>query len=76
VRIPGELSGVGVDDHDLSRLFDLTTVAQPVRERGRIAARRLVAWAISEQPPETNVVTVPTHLLVRGTTAPPDPCPR
>jgi LacI family repressor for deo operon, udp, cdd, tsx, nupC, and nupG len=75
VRIPGELSVVGVDDHDLSRLFDLTTVAQPVREQGRIAAGLLVAWALSEQPPETHIVTVPTHLVVRGTTGPPDPGP-
>jgi len=75
VRIPGELSVVGVDDHDLSRLFDLTTVAQPVREQGRIAAGLLVAWALSEQPPEIQVVTVPTHLVVRGTTGPPDPGP-
>jgi DNA-binding LacI/PurR family transcriptional regulator len=76
VRIPGELSVVGVDDHDLSRLFDLTTIAQPVREQGRIAAGLLVARVLSEQPPETHVVTVPTHLVVRGTTAPPDRPPR
>jgi DNA-binding LacI/PurR family transcriptional regulator len=40
--VPQDVSVIGVDDHDLSRLFDLTTVAQPVREQGRVAARLLI----------------------------------
>jgi LacI family transcriptional regulator, repressor for deo operon, udp, cdd, tsx, nupC, and nupG len=70
VRVPDDISVVGVDDHDLSRLFDLTTVAQPVREQGRIAAGLLVDRLLSAES-QRQVVTVPTHLVVRGTTAAP-----
>ncbi|MEO7126369.1 MAG: substrate-binding domain-containing protein [Nakamurella sp.] len=38
VRVPQDLSVVGVDDHDMARYFGLTTVAQPVIEQGRLAA--------------------------------------
>ncbi|MGH8777259.1 MAG: LacI family DNA-binding transcriptional regulator [Jiangellaceae bacterium] len=75
LRVPADLSVVGVDDHDMSRLFDLTTVAQPVREQGRIAANLLVERMRQEESPETRFVaapvevTVPTRLVVRGTTA-------
>jgi DNA-binding LacI/PurR family transcriptional regulator len=73
LRVPQDVSVVGVDDHDLARLFDLTTVAQPVREQGRVAARLLVekllgAGAIE---PDVATVTVPIRLVVRGTTGPP-----
>jgi DNA-binding LacI/PurR family transcriptional regulator len=73
LRVPQDVSVIGVDDHDLSRLFDLTTVAQPVREQGRLAARLLVerlleAGAIE---PEVATVTVPIRVVVRGTTGPP-----
>jgi LacI family transcriptional regulator, repressor for deo operon, udp, cdd, tsx, nupC, and nupG len=73
LRVPQDVSVIGVDDDDLSRLFDLTTVAQPVREQGRVAARLLVgrlreADAIG---PDAATVTVPIRLVVRGTTGPP-----
>jgi DNA-binding LacI/PurR family transcriptional regulator len=73
LRVPQDVSVMGVDDHDLARLFDLTTVAQPVREQGRVAARLLVeklleAGAIE---PDVATVTVPIRLVVRGTTGPP-----
>ncbi len=71
LRVPEDMSVVGVDDHDLAWLFDLTTMAQPVREQGRIAAGLLVERLMPDEPPEPHVVTVPTHLVVRGTTAQP-----
>ena len=75
LRVPQDVSVIGVDDHDLSRLFDLTTVAQPVREQGRVAAGLLVerlmqAGAIDGQVAS---VTVPIRLVVRATTGPPPP---
>jgi DNA-binding LacI/PurR family transcriptional regulator len=35
LAVPGDLSVIGIDDHELAEFFDLTTVAQPVREQGR-----------------------------------------
>ncbi len=70
VCVPDDLSIVGVDNHDKARLFDLTTVAQPVRELGRIAAR-LVMEQLVTPPAVEHVVTVPTRLVIRSTTGPP-----
>ena len=36
--VPGkDISIIGIDNHDLSELLDLSTVAQPVLDLGRIA---------------------------------------
>lgn len=72
--VPGEVSVVGIDDHELAAFFDLTTIRQPVREQGRIAAQQVLT-AIAERrgrsahTPEP--VVVPVDLVVRGSTAPP-----
>jgi LacI family transcriptional regulator, repressor for deo operon, udp, cdd, tsx, nupC, and nupG len=71
VRVPEDLSVVGVDDHDLSWLFGLTTVAQPVRQQGRIAATSLLDRLRGGGDPELQVITLPTQLVARSTTAPP-----
>ena len=71
LRIPEDLSVVGVDDHDMSWLFGLTTVAQDVREEGRIAARTLLEQLTAGINGETSVTTVDTKLVVRSSTAPP-----
>lgn len=71
VRVPEDLSVIGVDDHDLAWLFGLTTVAQPVREEGRIAAASLLARLNGNGGAEADVLTVPTRLVVRSSTAPP-----
>lgn len=71
VRVPEDLSVVGVDDHDLSWLFGLCTVAQDVRQEGRLAATALVERLRSGVDTEPSVTTVPTRLIVRTSTAPP-----
>lgn len=43
LRCPDDVSIVGMDDHELSETFDVTTVAQPVAVQGAAAARWLVA---------------------------------
>jgi hypothetical protein len=43
LRVPGDISVVGIDDHPVAELTDLTTVAQPVRDQGELAARMPVA---------------------------------
>jgi hypothetical protein len=54
----------------MSPLHDLTTVAQPVIEQGRIAAGLLLDLLRQDDPPGDKAVVVPTHLVLRATTAP------
>lgn len=66
---PGDVSVIGVDDHEMSFTHDLSTVAQPVAEQGAIAGGLLLdALGCGERRPP-RVVTVPTHLVARGSTA-------
>lgn len=69
---PGtDISIIGVDGHDMSELLDLTTVAQPVADLGRIAAEALLLELRSpnsDAHPED--IHLPTRLIVRGTTKP------
>ncbi|MDD7968459.1 LacI family DNA-binding transcriptional regulator [Actinomycetospora lemnae] len=72
LRVPEDLSVIGVDDHPLAALTDLTTVAQPVRAQGRRAGELVVAALRGELadglPPAE---LLPTRLVLRGTTSPP-----
>ena len=75
LRVPQDISVIGIDDHEMSEFFDLTTVAQPAREQGRLAASLLLAALNPLCPPEDLAPshTVATTLVVRGTTSrPPD----
>jgi LacI family transcriptional regulator, repressor for deo operon, udp, cdd, tsx, nupC, and nupG len=69
---PGrDVSLVGIDGHDMSEFLDLTTVAQPVADLGRIAAESLLMQISKGLTAETaNEVRLPTQLIVRGSTAP------
>src|SRR4051812_41091266 len=42
LRVPQDLSVTGIDDQDMAAVHGLTTVAQPVAEQGRLAARLLL----------------------------------
>ncbi|MFB9840525.1 substrate-binding domain-containing protein, partial [Actinoallomurus acaciae] len=72
VRIPGDLSVVGHDDLPTSALLapPLTTLAVDRRAIGVTAAGLLID-ALAGRPPATRDVSLPTTLLVRGSTAPP-----
>jgi DNA-binding LacI/PurR family transcriptional regulator len=74
LRVPEDVSVIGFDDHDMSDLLDLTTVAQPVVEQGVTVARQLLDRLAAEgqAPPSQRAVSLPTRLIVRGSTA---PCP-
>lgn len=67
IAVPGELSLVGFDDIPLAEDLapPLTTVRQPLVEKGRLAAAVLLGRA---EPPTSQL---PTELVVRGSTAPP-----
>ncbi|MDN5858140.1 MAG: LacI family transcriptional regulator [Pseudonocardia sp.] len=69
VAVPGQVSIVGMDDHEMATVVDLTTVAQPVRVQGAEAGRLLaVRLAGGEVAGET---VLPTRLIVRGSTGVP-----
>ena len=72
LRVPQDLSVVGFDDvPEASRVHPaLTTVAQPMRRLGAVAAEFVAALLSGETRDELHV-TLPTRLVVRGTTAPP-----
>lgn len=67
---PGrDISIIGVDGHEMSELVDLTTVAQPVQELGRIAAVTLLTQIEHQQAGALASLILPTHLIVRNSTA-------
>jgi alanine racemase len=71
LHVPLDLSVVGFDDIDLAPYLDppLTTVRQPIREKGSTAVRLLVGAMAHRGRPEH--VSLETRLVVRGSTAPP-----
>lgn len=69
LAVPGDLSVVGVDDHDVAAAWDLTTVSQPVQGMGEQAAELLLA-VIDAGATAPAHLTVPSRLRVRGTTGP------
>lgn len=70
VSVPQSLSLIGIDDHTVADMLDLTTVHQPVIEQGRVAGQ-LAQQILEKGSVSTPHVTLPTHLVVRGTTGPP-----
>jgi DNA-binding LacI/PurR family transcriptional regulator len=70
LKVPRDLSVIGVDGHDFAYLFDLTTISQPVRDQGRIAARLLLEQINSSESRRPSVVSVGSGLIRRGTTGP------
>jgi alanine racemase len=73
VRVPDELSIVGFDDIPASSWTTprLTTVHQPIREKGRRAAHRLISAIRAGSEHRAVVELLPTRLVVRSSSAPP-----
>lgn len=69
---PGrDISILGIDGHEVSELLDLTTVAQPVQDLGRIGAEALLEQLDGRADhSDQTVQRLTTHLIVRGSTAP------
>lgn len=72
VRVPEDLSVVGFDDLDLSRVVSppLTTVRQPLEEMARMGAELLLRL-VEGREIHTLHVELATQLVVRSSTAPP-----
>ena len=74
LEVPGRVSLIGFDDHEMAPAADLTTVAQPVHRQGELAARLLLE-VLAGDAPNGGDVLLPTRLVVRGSTGPPAGAP-
>jgi LacI family transcriptional regulator, repressor for deo operon, udp, cdd, tsx, nupC, and nupG len=72
--VPSELSVIGIDDHAMSGVLDLTTVRQDVELQGRLAGKTLMDWLLGGETPAHVDEIVPVELVVRASTAPPPSC--
>ncbi|QWW20216.1 LacI family DNA-binding transcriptional regulator [Schaalia sp. 19OD2882] len=68
VDIPGDISVIGVDGHPVASMMGLTTIAQPAREQGQRAAELALQILAAPSGPSPAPVTLPTRLVVRGST--------
>jgi DNA-binding LacI/PurR family transcriptional regulator len=64
-----DISVVGIDGNDLSEVFDLTTVEQPIEEEGRQLVRIIMRLVHGDGPIHNCVL--PTTLAIRGSSGPP-----
>lgn len=72
IDVPGDMSVIGFDNHELSEILDLTTMDHSVALQGSETARRLLALITPDAGAEPDLV-LSAQLVVRGTTAPPFP---
>jgi LacI family repressor for deo operon, udp, cdd, tsx, nupC, and nupG len=70
LRVPEDLSVIGIDDHDWSESFGLTTVRQDPFEQGRVAARSVVD-ELAGLPIATGATVAEIRLVRRRSTGPP-----
>jgi len=75
LRVPEDISVVGMDNHDMSQFFGLSTINQDVRGQGRHAAETLLSVLESEGEEIQNNVEEckewPVELLIRSSSARP-----
>jgi DNA-binding LacI/PurR family transcriptional regulator len=70
LRVPADLSVVGFDDIELARYTDppLTTVRQPIHDKGREAVRLLLSSPVRREDRMDSRTELETRLVVRGST--------
>ncbi len=79
LRVPEDVSVVGFDDSALASRMrpTLTTVRQPIAQKGHAASAALLAslgrGRDAAQPTPARHIVLPTELVVRQSTAPPPP---
>jgi LacI family repressor for deo operon, udp, cdd, tsx, nupC, and nupG len=69
LRVPEDLSVIGIDDHDWSEAFGLTTMRQDPFEQGRLAARTVLD-ELGGVPVTVRTTKAPFELVLRASTAP------
>jgi DNA-binding LacI/PurR family transcriptional regulator len=67
IRVPEDLSVIGIDGHELGAIFDLTTVDQYPLPQGERAAAAVLARLGEADAPDA---ALPFSLTVRGSTGP------
>ncbi len=72
IRVPGQMSVIGFDDHEMAPCGDLTTISQPVGLQAEMATQILLE-DLDGRAGTTAIcdIDLPTRLVVRGTTGPP-----
>ena len=70
LRAGRDVSVLGVDDHDVARVVELSTIRQAVPAQGAAAARSLIL-AMSNAPVDLEPQLSSIELVVRATTGPP-----
>ena len=72
LQVPQQMSVVGIDDHEMAQVHDLTTVAQNAKEQGAVASQLLLRTlqAPSADHSDHDII-LPSSLVLRGSTAPP-----
>jgi len=68
LRVPEDLSVVGVDGHDAGEIVGLTTMAQPAVQQGAAAAALVLDQIAGRAVPRE--VVYPARLIERGSTGP------
>ena len=71
LRVPQDISVMGIDNHDLSESFGLTTMAQDPYEQGRLGARILLDDLSGGPLSRKTSVRAQAHLIERTSTAAP-----
>ncbi|MGQ0773684.1 MAG: substrate-binding domain-containing protein, partial [Pseudonocardiales bacterium] len=66
LRVPDELTVTGFDGVPEAERAGLTTVSQPVLEKGRAAGQLL----LDRSSPDARTIMLPTELVVRATCGP------
>ena len=72
LRVPEDVSVVGFDDVDMAAIVTpgLTTVRQDMAQIGRRSAHLLIAGLQSGQFDAADSESLPTELIIRGSTGP------
>ncbi|TLS42379.1 LacI family transcriptional regulator [Streptomyces montanus] len=75
IEVPERISVLGFDDQLMAEWLDLSTVAQSPSDMGRAAAELALELINDSEADRSRHIVLPTHLIPRGTTAPP-PAPQ
>ncbi|WP_229913893.1 substrate-binding domain-containing protein [Streptomyces capitiformicae] len=71
IEVPQRISVLGFDDQLMAEWLDLSTVAQSPSDMGRAAAELALELINDPDADRARHIVLPTHLIPRGTTAPP-----
>jgi DNA-binding LacI/PurR family transcriptional regulator len=71
LRVPYDLSVIGIDGHELGDVFGLTTIDQDARGQGALAVRLLLAGLEGSVDGGATDTEYPTNFVIRSSTAVP-----